>query len=787
MFENKKRKNEESLVHSNYNNFDNDSKMLNKKNIIIFIVSFVVIFILIIFFVKINNNNNNNKIKNNPEKYDKIDKKSTTTILTLPEDINNKEDCEYDIGTSTENIKAEDLTFGHFYEKQKNEFISSLDSYELPINVKTDVINYYDISRKISIDKYVQDFNNYGFSIIKNNLGENTNNFFNAYRAIIKKDIPLIITNDFIFYIYQNELKQIFKEIEKNAFYDTVWNINKELYNIALVRYKKYKLEVGIANDPILEALRLEVSYFAVSLSLLTPEYQQINHKANFIDDSKFNEQEVDVYYFKMPDDIKIQVDKEIELIKESSKKNKSPIFLYQKDYNEFKVPLNYKKSAKLNNFYLTIKWLNSVFPLYYKNEECENCLLDYDDWAINLAGANFIAKDLYSNQKLKNQWAILYKFISFFSGLRADLTYLHYNRTMQELFGDDYNIEEIFSFNNQNRNNDLIIIQKKLADIKFLEIEGTMNRESKKIQPILGMRMLQEAYWPNSYILNSLIGNEMIATKKSNKIITQCSIKGKDNFRCAGSGMDIINILDKVNIKDNTFIKNTSYKYYGEKVENLRKKINDFDIFTWNNNIYWSTLDIGKTLLNYDNSKYPVFIKEDTWKIKRDYNTFLGAWVNLHLSADQLVNYSEKSGGNLGIYKNCNMNNYIEPNIDLLNKMIAKNIMLVKILSALKVDKQTNIVSIKLKELNKKIKKIIEIEKKELLGEDINIDDCRFINDLASHYIVDNNAEKSFKINFNKKVLTESIDGIKLLSIIYSKNNKKIMAIGPIFNYKEY
>ncbi len=786
MFKNKKRKNEESLGHLDYN----DLKILSKKNVIIFIISFVVIFVSIIFFVKMNNNNNNNnnnKINNNPKKYNKIDKKNITTISTLPEDIDNKEDNEYDIGTSTENIKAENLTFGHFYEKQKNEFVASLDSYELPINVKTDVINYYDISRKINIDKYIQDFNNYGFSVMENNLGSNTNNFFDVYRTIIKKDIPLVVTNDFIFYIYQNELKQVFKEIEKNAFYDTIWNINKELYSIALTRYKKYKTDVDTMNDPILEALRLEVSYFAVALSLLTPEYKQINHKANFTDDSKFNEQEADFYYFKMPNDIKIQVDKEIELIRESSKKNKSPIFLYQKDYNEFKIPLNYKKSAKLNNFYLTIKWLNSVFPLYYKNEECENCLLDYDDWAINLAGANFIAKDLYSNQKLKNQWAIVYKFISFFSGLRADLTYLHYNRTMQELFDDDYNIEEIFSFNNQDRNNDLIKIQKKLADIKFLEIEGTMNRESEKIQPILGMRMLQEAYWPNSYTLKSLTGDEMVATKKSNEIITQCLMKGKDSFRCAGFGMDIINILDKISVKNNTFIKNTSYKYYDEKVENLRKKINDFDIFAWNNNMYWSTLDIGKTLLNYDNSKYPVFMKEDIWKTKRDYNTFLGAWVNLHLPADQLANYSEKSSGILGVHKNCNINNYIEPNIDLLNKMIAKNTMLIKILVALKVDKQTNIASIKLMELNKKIKKIIEIEKKELSGEDINIDDCRFINDLASHYIIENNVQKSFKINFNEKTLTESIDGIKLLSIIYSKNNKKIMAFGPIFNYREY
>ena len=45
----------------------------------------------------------------------------------------------------------------------------------------------------------------------------------------------------------------------------------------------------------------------------------------------------------------------------------KSPVLLYQRNYQDFKVPNEYKFHAKLYNFYLTTKWLSSNFPLYYQ------------------------------------------------------------------------------------------------------------------------------------------------------------------------------------------------------------------------------------------------------------------------------------------------------------------------------------------------------------------------------------------------------------------------------------
>ena len=72
------------------------------------------------------------------------------------------------------------------------------------------------------------------------------------------------------------------------------------------------------------------------------------------------------------------------------------------------------------------------------------------------------------------------------------------------------------------------------------------------------------------------------------------------------------------------------------------------------------------------------------------------------------------------------------------------------------------------------------------MTNEPIDNKDCEFINDLARHYLVSQEGDKEFIVNFDSKVLTESLKGVKLLAIVYERDNKKVIAIGPIFNYQE-
>ena len=55
-------------------------------------------------------------------------------------------------------------------------------------------------------------------------------------------------------------------------------------------------------------------------------------------------------------------------------------------------------------------------------------------------------------------------------------------------------------------------------------------------------------------------------------------------------------------------------------------------------------TLDIARSLLDYDREGMPAFVKSERWQYDKLYNTYLGAWVNLHLGSDVLVSVDASS-----------------------------------------------------------------------------------------------------------------------------------------------
>lgn len=714
---------------------------------------------------------------------------TTSTVDTLPGELGNGQSDEFDIGDEWKDLQAEALAFGQFYEPVKDDFAPIIKQIDLPINIKADVSNYYVVSRKVSLDPYIEDINNEGFAILDNEFAGEANNFFDLYRLLLSKEVPILVTSDYIMFYYQTVYKQVFKEIEKSVFYDNVWAINKALYDIALTRYKKRLDEVGIANDPVLEGERLETSFYAVTLQLLTPTPGQINTKANFVDVRKFNEGEAMNYNFEMPESIRAEVIKEANLIREARQITKSPILLYEQNYQDYKVPVNYSLNAKLNNFYLTRKWLTSVFPLFYQGSDCPDCLLDYEDWIINLTGASLLTKDLYDNQELKNQWATIYKFVSFFTGLRAELTYLDYQEALVELFGPQYSVEKLFNNENVNREADLIRLQSELKAKAFSPIEGGLDHEEQENQTRIGMRLLQEPYWPNDYIMSELTGldKKIIGEQEyGNKLKTVCRARGDKDYRCKGFGLDIINLLEPIQINDPYFTENINYENYMSAMNNLRRLLETFDTNAWHNNIYWVNMDIYRTLLKDNPVTWPTYANSSTYQTDYIYQTILGAWVNLHLAEDELENFYEVKGRQLGEYTECNLKNYVEPNRDLLKELIAKNEMLIKILLALNVTERTNAASIELKNLNNDLKELKRITEKELKGEVLDNEDCEFIQDFTSTLSVVTPSSKKFELRFGNQVITEDISGNNMLAAIYEQDSKKILTIGPLFKYEE-
>ncbi len=713
-------------------------------------------------------------------------KKATSTpYVGLPGDftIESGEDGV----TILDGVQGERLAFGNYYKQITDDATYEYPDYELPINIKTDVANYYDISRKMNLDASIDSLNENGFVIIDNPFSSEANDFYSVYDLLSEKQIPAFVTTDFILYYQQNIFKKVFKEIEANVFYDNLWSINYKMYKISKARYERILSETGVTNDPVLEGARTELVYFAVALKLLEPKEDQISEQTALTDGNSFTPTEAYKFTVNFPTYLEGQVAKEYNLIKEASTIAKSPALLYERNYKDFIVPEEYKGKARLNNFYLASRWASSLFPLYYKGPLCSDCLLDKDDWRVNMITASLITKDLADNQDIKNQWAVIYKILSFFTGLRGDLNYLYYEEEIKKLFGEDMDVETIFSLVNEDREENFSKLQKALLNIDFLEIEGARDRNNSSDYSKIGLRLLSNSYWPDRYIfkkLNNPNSGDYIGAVDRVQVRTICK---DSNQRCRGLGLDIVNLVSPV-LDNEYFDINTNYLNYKKQVSFLKSQLNEFTIYNWHNNNFWVNLDVSKTYLNYDESKMPVFMQDELWRDK-EINTALGAWVNLQLPIDKFSYYTKRSE-RLGDYARYNEYNYIEPNLKLVQELRANTIMLRDMLAALGVSGDTNSVLIDLQELEDRLLGIESIIIKELNGQEFEGNDQKTIESFIKQFEVSKQGAKELLINFDvpepNHSIIEDINGVKLAIVIYQKEEQKVFAVGPVFNYQE-
>lgn len=708
---------------------------------------------------------------------------STPIISTLPRDEND----ENEIATTSEEelLKSEILAFGNFYTEYSEEIESEITELNLPISIKVDVTNYHDVSRKINLDPYINDLNVNGFSIIDNPFGNAGDNFFSAFSTLSAKEIPILISTDFISYFYQNTIKAVFKGVEKEIFYDDLWEISKSLFLQADRRYKNRLSEVGYINDPLLEGARREAAYFATVLEILRPKEEQITSSIKNV--KMFRVAEMSKYAFVLPDYLKNDVLPEIQLILNSTSVAKSPVLLYSRDYGSFVAPMDYKNDAKLNNFYLATNWLSSPFPTYYQGALCPDCLLDKEDWIINFLTAHYISEDFTNNQEITNKWANIYKILSYFVGLKKGINYTQVASNFEELFPEK-SIDEIFSLDNANRNQNITSLQKKLLASEFRDIEGGLDVKIKENYSKIGLRVLQDQYWPNDFIFNKLTntvgGYRDKLTSGSERPVTYCSTRDS-TFRCRGIGLDVISLVSEIK-GDEYYEANTNYSEYNQAIKEIRAELNDFNDFDWHNNNYWNTLDIiGKYLDDAYRFKTPSYFNNDEWRARK-VDLALALWTNIHTPLEGWQVKQQERTDSFDIDNVIDI--YIEPDMELIKNLSANSVMLRDMLLALEIIDENKSSYLALNSLVKRLDDFSNIVSNELINIGPDYYDLKNLDNLIQKYSVIPGGETRVSLEFdNGKNIFESIKGIRYLAVIHEINGEKKISIGPIFNYTEY
>lgn len=688
--------------------------------------------------------------------------------------------------SSLADLKVEYLSFADFYKASSTPFTPAISDYALPLNVKVDVMNYYDISRKLSLDSGLADLNNQGFTTIANPWLSGAPDFYAVYNQLSRNQIPLLITPDFLIYNYQNVLKKSYNDIEENVFYNNLWDILQSLYATARQRYEGRLAQIGSINDPVLEGERLETAYFAVALELLKPTSDQIN-SGGAGQSALFNSNDANRFYFVVPPYLRDDVLAEEALIRAANQTSaKSPVLLYHRDYTAFRVPTDYQNEARLNNFYLTTVWLNSVFPLNPRTAACPNCLLDPPDWRINLTAASLMAQDFSLSPDLKNKWARIYKVMSFFQGLRADWDYVNYRDALSSLFGPDYKVESLFDSGNKQASANLQKLQAKLLSLDFPEISGGLVKADPAVAPQLGFKLLAAAYWPNDYIFRRLVTPAVgpyQGTKPAADNLTVCPEKARAALRCNGLAWDAVNLVYPIG-NNPYFQENSNYQNYSQAAASLRTQMDQAQV--WRVSNYWTTLVLLKDFLSADKNNLPNFSRSAAWQ-NQSLNTAAGAWINLQLPPDQLTP-AAGAVTNINAAANLDQYSYIVPNPALLDELVADDNMLIGMLSALQLDIEVPTAVQSLRNLADNFNALRQIMVKELTGQTLTADDNKTAAGFALQYQTLKSGNKRLLIPFpsTKINLREDLSQLQLMVLVHQEGENKVFSVGPVWDYQE-
>jgi hypothetical protein len=758
-------------------------KKPTKKMIILGALIVAVIVFTVAIFLIVKNYRNNHVAPVIQES-----KQEETNPIILPNLEHSQEATSTSTATTIADLAVEYLSFTEFYKKPANDLEVNISDYTLPINIKLDGMNYYDLSRKLNLEPGIASLNSRGFTLIDNPWQNEASDFYSIYDRLEEKQIPFLITADFIAYYYQNMTKKVFKDIEANIFYDNLWLINKELYILAKNRYETRLASIGEINDSILEGQRLEMAFFAVSLELLKPTLDQISSNSAIDSTTKFNEADVEKFHLIVPPYLKEDVDKEVALIRAGKVSAKSPNLLYQRNYNEFVVPKEYKVDAKLNNFYLASRWLNSVFPLEYRNEKCADCLLDKEDWRLSMIAASFISTDFSSRPDLKNRWARIYKLMAFFRGLREEIDYVDYRDALVRIFGENYNIENLFDDKNKEAKNNLDSLRDELLKGDYSAIRGAIDKTNPANKKLIGFKMLTESYWPNEYLFKNLtsplVGSYQGTSSKLSDI-TYCDIR-KVITRCNGFSLDIANMIQPM-AGNTIFDRNTQYVNYKTQSAKLVDQFNHDAL--WHTSNYWSTLSLMEAILNSDAKKLPAFADSDEWR-QKNLKTAVSAWINLQLPLEKFSLTPVFKGQSLSNFSRYNENVYVEPSLPMINELIATNDMLAQMFTALRLNDELNLTAQSVQAIDTDLKILRDIMIKELTSEPLNEKDGEAIADFARKFSIDKKEESSkiliIPSPVTKSVLKENVGRLKLLILVHQSAGNKVISVGPVWDYQE-
>jgi len=353
--------------------------------------------------------------------------------------------------------------------------------YSLPLPI-SEITNYEDFFRKIPLRmEALEQLEKNAFVVIPTPLdiaeqeiylsssreAANPKDDFVAYYEVLKNiDVPIFITSDSLLHYYHVFFDTTLMRMERDIFYQDIWNISQELFEESLRDYRQ-------TEGDLKEAAKRNIAYLSVALELLKPGKSQVisdemlkeeycspemepEHCARMIAGVKdvfgeqasyqyFSAEDFEQYRFEIPDFVEKLVHVEINLIKEHKGWAYSPIFIYQEDYSQYVPRGHYTKSEKLKNYFKALMWFGRMTALIEGSPSLSpgeslcsggmgGIISEYDA-RIQTLQAFLLAGKFMSSQNLQERWNRIYAITSFMVGFSDDLGPYEYGEVLLQVF----------------------------------------------------------------------------------------------------------------------------------------------------------------------------------------------------------------------------------------------------------------------------------------------------------------------------------------------------------------
>ncbi|WP_394295984.1 DUF3160 domain-containing protein [Methanosarcina acetivorans] len=634
-------------------------------------------------------------------------------------------------------------SFSEYYNKEKLQFEADVPAYSLPLKV-SEIANYDDFIQKIplaneSIDLLYKN----GFVVIENPAIENLpgagNSLVNStYRDLKVADVPIFITSDSLLHIYHIQFDETLKRVESEEFYDDLWKLDKTLLDASIEDYDS-------ASGREKEAARRNVAYFAVALSLLQPEGNQIK------------------YRFKVPSFVKNDVEAELSLIEAHAGSQISPIFLYEEDYSQYVPRGHYTHSELLKKYFKAMMWHGRMSMLLQPDaitaEDPER------EAKIQTIQALLISDHFDRGKDLRDRWDRIYEVTAFYAGYSDDLGPYEYSKALDAVFG---NKRHGMSFNNES-------LEELNAELEGYEspkiysgtgglIPAGPDAENKILDSTKGFRFMGQRYTPDSYILRVL----------HPPALNIMYLLGSER---AGEHLVNLNISDSED--------------YNVRYRALENEFGALDGDEWNKNLYWAQLYALKPLLVSYPDGYPTFMQTEAWEDKQ-LNAALASWTELRHDTI-LYAKQEYFMGFLPAEKP--VQGYVEPVPEFYARMLALTKMTHYGLAEMNVlDEQSSKDFITL-EIN--LEYLLKISIKELENKELTEEEYEFIRNFDQNIApmlenVDIKSQTSVLVadvyTSPNGVLEEGTGKLDLMVVAYKQPDGRIvLGAGPVTSYYEF